>query len=117
MTHPAGSNAGGRAYRPFTVPATNASVALQPTGALLLGGWSFAEDTGAAPATAQLVDGAASGGSVIAEIALPNGGAINCAAPAGGIEVRSGLSLVVLTGRLRGSVSVMRTRGGRPLYD
>lgn len=92
------------AYKPFTVPSINASGPLQPSGEQLLGGWSFIEDTGAAAAAIQLVDGGVSGGSVVAEIVLAAGAAETRCAPGAGIWIRSGLSVVVRAGAVRGSV-------------
>lgn len=94
-------------FAPVTVAPTLAGASASPlSGSLRLGGWSLVEATGAAPATAQLRDGAASGGEVVAEISLGIGATDTRLAPGKGIHIDSALTLVVLTGSVRGSLWV-----------
>lgn len=91
-------------FAPVTVALTAAGASASPlSGSLRLGGWSLVEATGAAPATAELRDGALSGGEAVAEISLGIGAADTRTAPGKGLAINSALTLVVLTGSIKGS--------------
>lgn len=104
------SQLGENEFAPVTVAATPAGQSATPlTGGCRLGGWSLVESTGAAAATAELRDGAQSGGDVVAEISLGIGQAESKVTPGKGIKISSALTLVVLTGSVRGSLWVNLT--------
>lgn len=96
-------------FLPIKVPLTVAPNTFPPVGGeLRLGGWSFLETTGAAVALIELWDGGASGGETVATIALAAGASADRPCPGLGILIRSGLTVNVLAGSVRGSVWVAR---------
>lgn len=96
-------------FRPVKIPLTVAPNSVTPlAGELLLGGWSFLETTGGAPALIELWDGGASGGETLAVIALTAGASADRPCPGLGLLVQSGLTVTVLAGSIRGSVWLAR---------
>lgn len=88
---------------PVPVPATSVGVSIG-VGAVLIGGWAFAETTGVNPAAFDLIDGGPGGGTLIAPITLSPGQSIRDVIPGGFLSVRSTLWLNMLTGSVRGCV-------------
>lgn len=97
----------------FAVPVTSASRALDPAGALRLGGWSFINPDAANPASIELWDGSAGGGNSLAVINLAPSASLTKPMPGLGLVVRAGLFLSVTAGTVRGSVWVAPSFPGR----
>lgn len=96
-------------FKPVKVPVSAAGAAPIPlAGAIRLGGWSFAETTGAAVAQVELWDGGPGGGETVALVSLAAGGSTDRSCPGLGVLIQSGLSVNVLVGSVRGSVWVAR---------
>lgn len=96
-------------FLPVKIPLTVAPNPVTPlAGELLLGGWSFLETTGAAVALIELWDGGAPGGETVAVIALAAGASADRTCPGLGLLIRSGLTINVLAGSIRGSAWLAR---------
>lgn len=93
-------------FYPVAVPVQGVGQTSPIAGAVLVGGWSFRETTGAAPAELQLWDGGPTGGNVIAEIVLAANQSIRDLAPGLGLSTRSALTVNVIAGSVRGSIWV-----------
>lgn len=74
------------------------------TGAALLRGWSFTENTGSAPATVNLYDGGGTDGTLVASITLDQGQSTRDSLTGAGIECRVGLFVDVAVGAVDGAV-------------
>lgn len=96
-------------FMPVKIPVTAAGSTVNPlAGALRLGGWSFEETTNAATARLELWDGGASGGETAGVIDLAAGASVSLPCPGLGLLIKSGLSVSVLAGSVRGSVWLAR---------
>lgn len=91
-------------FFPFDVAVTGVSAASLVGGAVLLGGYSFIESTGAAPAQLDLIDGGSNGGILLVTISLGAGVSTTKITLGRGLAVSSGLFLKVNLGSVRGSL-------------
>ena len=91
------------AARSFSFPATaGVGPMFGPNGVLC--GWSLHETTGAATALVQLWDGNGVGGVLLATVELAAGGTDNHTTGPHGLQVRQGVTPVVVSGSAAGSV-------------
>jgi hypothetical protein len=91
---------------PLPFPASNQSAALSSKREVI-GGWTFRETTGAAPADMQLIDGSSNTGVIIAEITLSPGQSIRDVTGYLAVVCLRGIWVQVNSGTVRGSVWAM----------
>lgn len=76
-------------------------------GDVILAGFAFAEATGAAPATVDLIDGNGAAGTFIARVNLLASESVRESLPYPGVHCRTGLFVNVVAGAVLGSVWVI----------
>lgn len=89
------------ANQAVSVPVTAANTLISSSPCVLLG-WSLAEATGAAVASVEFV----TGGNPVGESRLAAGASDTHSIAGGGIYIRSGLTMNVLAGSVKGAVYI-----------